>query len=303
MPSIASAPTLSRRSAVRVGAGGLAATLATRGLAKPAAAQPASATFVLVHGSWAGAWIWRDLIRVLREAGHAVYASTATGMGDRAHLANAAIDLDVFIADVVNLLEFEDLTNVTLVGWSFGGMTITGVAERVPERLKQVVYLDSEVPADGQNFYDTGFVFEGAFVSEGAEEARAAAITGDSTAGVEAGTPGFQPVFPGIADWLHGALKDPAVADWVFANLRPHPLLTMLQPVKLGNPAAAALPRAYVLCTADKDLTAKPQTDLKVLAAERARSDPNWRVVEVADGHLAAVNSPELTAEALLSLV
>jgi pimeloyl-ACP methyl ester carboxylesterase len=297
MPSIAASPTLSRRSIVRVGAGGLAATLATRGLAKPASAQPASATFVLVHGSWAGAWIWRDLIRVLRSAGHEVYASTATGMGDRAHLADAAIDLDTFVADVVNLIEFEDLRDVTLVGWSFGGMVVTGVAERVPERLAQVVYLDADVPADGQNSYDAGF---GAGADEGAKQA---AIGADAMAGVQAGTPGFQPVFPGIADWLHGSLKDPAVADWVFANLRPQPLLTMLQPVRLGNPAAAALPRGYVLCTADKDLTAKPQTDPKVLFAERARSDPNWRVVELADGHLAPVNSPELTAEALQSLV
>jgi hypothetical protein len=83
----------------------------------------------------------------------------------------------------------------------------------------------------------------------------------------------------------------------------PQPLLTSTQPVRLGNPAAAALPRAFVLCTADKDLTAQPQTDPFVLAAERARSDPNWRVVELADNHLAPVNAPELTAEALLSLV
>ena len=96
---------------------------------------------------------------------------------------------------------------------------------------------------------------------------------------------------------------DPAVAEWVLANLRPQPLLTFQQPVRLGNPAAAALPRAFVLCTADKDLQADPQTDPNVLAAERVRSDPNWRVVELADNHLAPINSPQLTAEALLSLV
>ena len=108
----------------------------------------------MVHGAWAGAWIWRDVIPLLRAAGHDVYASTATGMGDRVHLADPGIDLDIFVTDVVNLLEYEDLRDVTLVGWSFGGMTITGVAEQVPERLAQLVYLDAAVPADGQNDYD-----------------------------------------------------------------------------------------------------------------------------------------------------
>jgi pimeloyl-ACP methyl ester carboxylesterase len=286
-------PTLSRRAAVRLGAGGLAATLAARGLTKTAAKEGQS-TFVLVHGSWAGAWIWRDLIRLLRAGGHGVYASTATGMGDRVHLASADIDLDVYVTDVVNLLEYEDLHDVTLVGWSFGGMTITGVAERVPERLAQVVYLDAQVPVDGQNDYDAYFV---------SEEAKQAAIAADVTGGVDAGTPGFLPVGPGIEEWIRGSLKDPAVAEWVLSKLVPQPHLTSLQPVRLGNPAAAALPRAFILCTADKDLKADPQTDPYVLTVERVRSDPNWRVVELADNHLAPINSPQATAEALLSLL
>ena len=89
----------------------------------PVAAPPATSTFVLVHGAWAGAWVWKKVIPLLRAAGHDVYASTATGMGDRVHLAERVpdIDLDLFVTDVVNLLEFEDLTGVTLVGWSYGG--------------------------------------------------------------------------------------------------------------------------------------------------------------------------------------
>ncbi len=146
MPSMTLAPTLSRRAAVRLGAGGIAAALAARGLARPASAAPARSTFVLVHGAWAGAWIWKKIIPLLRAAGHDVYATTATGMGDRVHLADPAIDLDTYITDVVNVLEFEDLTDVTLVGWSYGGMIITGVAERVPERLAQLVYLEPRCP-------------------------------------------------------------------------------------------------------------------------------------------------------------
>jgi hypothetical protein len=83
----------------------------------------------------------------------------------------------------------------------------------------------------------------------------------------------------------------------------PHPLLTNLQPVKLGNPVAAALPRAFILCTADKDMTAEPQLDPYVLTVDRVRSDPNWRVLELADNHMVNLNDPQATAEALLSLL
>jgi pimeloyl-ACP methyl ester carboxylesterase len=291
------------RRAVLAGATGAAvAGLVTHlGAPIPAAAQDATpaaqggrATFVLVHGAWAGAWIWRDLIRLLRAAGHDVYASTATGMGDRVHLNNPGIDLDVYITDVVNLLEYEDLHDVTLVGWSFGGMTITGVAERVPERLAQVVYLDGSLPADGQNAYDADFP---------TAEAANADVVAMARDGVAAGMTGFRVVTPGVEEWIRGSLKDPAVADWVLSKAVPQPLLTYLQPVRLGNPAAAALPHVFILCTADKDLEANPQTDALVLAAERARSNPNWRVVELADNHLAPINNPQATAEALLSLV
>lgn len=292
------------RRALLGGAGGAAvAGIATRlGMPSPAAAQPATptaanggpATFVLVHGLWGGAWIWRDVIRLLRAAGHEVYASTATGLGDRSHLADPGIDLDVYITDVVNLLAYEDLRDVTLVGWSFGGVTVTGVAERVPERLAQVVYIDGDIPANGKNFYDA---------DSPSENSRNEALVADVTAGVQAGKPGFRVVSSDIEAWIRGEVTDAAVADWVLSKLAPQPLLTLLQPVRLGNPAAAALPRAFVLCTADKDLQANPQTDPYVLTVQRVRSDPNWRVVELADGHLAPVNSPQLTAQALMSLL
>src|SRR5215204_6402449 len=279
---------LSRRTAVRLGTGGLAA-LAARGPASAVAQEATPAeqsgrtTFVLVHGGNAGAWIWRDLIRLLRTAGHDVYATTATGLGDRAHLATAEIDLDVYITDVVNLLEYEDLHDVTLVGWSFGGMTITGVAERVPERLAQVVYLDATLPQDGQSHYDAqGFTDE--------------VIGADYRAGAEAGMPGFDAITPGLEEWIRGSLKDPAVADWVLSKLVPQSLLTWLQPVRLGNPAAAALPRVYIFCTKDP-------FESSARNAERVRSDPNWRVVELADNHLAPINNPQATADALVSLV
>src|SRR3954454_20427888 len=116
--------------------------------------EGAMAAFVLVHGLWGGAWAWKKVIPLLRTAGHGVHATTGTGLGDRVHLAGPAVNLDTHITDVVNLLEFEGLTEVILVGWSYGGMIITGVAERVPERLAGWVCLDALVPSDGENSYD-----------------------------------------------------------------------------------------------------------------------------------------------------
>jgi pimeloyl-ACP methyl ester carboxylesterase len=220
---------------------------------------------------------------------------TCTGLGERAHLASPTLTLDDFVTDVVNVLEYEDLHDVTLVGHSFGGMVITGVAERVPERLAQLVYLDGAVPADGQNnYYDAALISEDAYNE---------VIATDIAAAMEAGVPGYWPVFPAVLEWVRASIRDQVEAEWINAKLVPHPHLTMLQPIRLGNPAAAALPRAYILCTADKDLEADPQTNFGLLAAEQARSDPNWRVLELANNHLVLMDDPEATAEALLSLV
>lgn len=249
----------------------------------PATSAGERATFVLVHGAYAGAWIWKKIIPLLRAAGHDVYASTATGMGDRVHLADSTIDLDVFITDVVNLLEFEELTDVTLVGWSFGGMTITGVAEVAPERLKQVVYLDAAVPADGQSNYDVGGLSDEALGFE-------------YRAGLAAGWPGFEVVHAGVEEFIRVMTKDPLDVDWLLAKLTPQPLATQTQAVTLGNPAAAALPRVFIHCTEEDVL-------VPVSFVDELRSDPGWQVVEVADNHFAPINAPELTVEALLSLV
>jgi pimeloyl-ACP methyl ester carboxylesterase len=277
--------TLSRRRAVHLGGAGIAAALAARGPAQAAAQDGPAATFVLIHGSYAGAWVWRKVIPLLREAGHDVYATTATGMGDRVHLADPAINLDVYVTDVVNLLEYEDLHDVILVGWSYGGRIITGVAEQVPERLAQLVYLDAAVPADGESGY-TGFTDEG--------------IGFEYRAGVEAGWPGYEVVHAGVEEFIRALTKDPADAEWLLAKLGPQPMATQSQPIQLGNPAAAALPRAFILCTEGKGTAAE---DPFVGFVEGLRSDPGWRVVELADNHLAPVNAPQATAEALLSLV
>jgi pimeloyl-ACP methyl ester carboxylesterase len=112
------------------------------------------ATFVLVHGGWDGGWAWRPIAKQLQAAGHDVFTPTLTGSGERVHLASPNIDLNTHIQDVINVFLYEKLEHVTLVGTSYGGMIITGVAERLPERLDQVVYLDAFVPHSGESLND-----------------------------------------------------------------------------------------------------------------------------------------------------
>jgi pimeloyl-ACP methyl ester carboxylesterase len=291
---------LDRRAVLGGAAGAAAAGLVTRlGAPTPAVAQngtPTSAegeqaTFVLVAGSFAGGWIWGKVVPPLREEGHDVYSTTLTGLGDRVHLADPAIDLDTGVTDVVNVLEFEDLHDVTLVAHSSGGMVITGVAERVPERLARLVYLDAWVPADGQSDYDVGIA---------SDEARAEAIAFEIAAGWAAGTPGFRPIDADVEGFITGMIEDPADAEWMVSKLVPHPLAAWTQPIQLGNPAAAELPHAFIFCTEEKGTADEDPT---VRIAEWVRSDPDWTYRELAGNHLALVNDPQATAEALLSLV
>jgi pimeloyl-ACP methyl ester carboxylesterase len=252
-----------------------------------AAAQERHANFVLVHGAYAGGWAWRKVIPLLASAGHAVYATTATGMGDRVHLADPAINLDTYITDVVNVLEYEDLSDVTLVGHSFGGFIISGVAERVPERLAQLVYLDAIVPKDGQtNYQFWGFNEEG--------------IGFEYQMGVEAGWPGFEVVYAGVEEFIRAMVADPADADWYISKMTPQPLAVSAQPNQLGNPAAAALPHVFVDFPEGKG---SPEEDPLARVAEQVQTDPAWTYIEVAGNHMALVNNPRETAEALLSLV
>ena len=111
-------------------------------------------TLVLVHGAWGGGWVWRRVLAPLRDAGFEVHTVTLTGDGERAHLRRPDIDLHTHIADVIGLVEMEELENVVLVGHSYGGMVITAVADRIPDRVRSLVYLDALVPRDGESCWD-----------------------------------------------------------------------------------------------------------------------------------------------------
>ncbi|MEZ4562941.1 MAG: alpha/beta fold hydrolase [Thermomicrobiales bacterium] len=282
-PSSVAAP-LSRRAALQLGASGLAATAALHAPGATTAQDTApgsQATFVLVHGAWAGSWIWSKVIPYLRAAGHEVHAVTLTGLGDRAHLASPEITLDTHIADVVNTILYADLHNVSLVGHSYSGMVVTGVAEAIPERLAQVIYLDADVPTNGQNGWQAEL-----YPDEG--------ILADMMSGNAAGLPGFFTSDPYV-EWIE-SMTSPEDAAWLLSKVAPQSLATYIQPLKVGNEAAAALPRAFICCTEDA-LESSTKT------AERVRSVPNWRVIELANNHLVNVNDPQGTAEALMSLL
>jgi pimeloyl-ACP methyl ester carboxylesterase len=240
------------------------------------------ATFVLVTGSYFGGWSWKKVTPLLRAAGHEVFTPTLTGLGERVHLATPNVVLDTHITDVVNLLSCEDLWNVTLVVYSYGATVVAGVAERVPERLAQLVFGDAVVPADGQSAWDAG---------EDGEAHRAA----EWAAAEAAGTPGYMPI---PADGVRALITDETEAAWVVERMTPHPLATFAQPLRRGNPAAAALPRAFIYCPEGKD-AASPTVHF----AAKLKADPGWRYREVAANHAAPITAPAALAEALLSLV
>jgi pimeloyl-ACP methyl ester carboxylesterase len=111
-------------------------------------------TYVLVHGAWHGSWCWKRVRKSLRDAGHHVFTPTLTGLGERSHLNSAAVSLSTHITDVVNLLRWEDLSDVILCGHSYGGSVISGAADQVPKRIRRLVYLDAFVPEDGECMFD-----------------------------------------------------------------------------------------------------------------------------------------------------
>ncbi len=232
------------------------------------------ATFVLVHGTGCGGWIWRKLTPLLRAAGQEVHTPTLTGVGDRSHLLNCGVNLTTHITDVASLLFYEDLSDVVLVGHSYAGMVITGVAAKVPERLKLLVYLDAYVPADGQTESDLW-----------PAEMRAG-ILADEAAGRGLREP------PSL-DFL--GITDPKMAAWVKARVTPHPLATYTEPVPIRSAKGAALPHIFIHCTEG------PTTPVFAPFAAKARA-AGWEVHELATGHCAMLTVPQEVAEILLRL-
>jgi pimeloyl-ACP methyl ester carboxylesterase len=205
----------------------------------------------------------------LRAAGHQVYTPTLTGSGERVHLRHPGITLDTHVQDIVNVLHYEDLREVILVGWSYGGMVITGVAERAPERLAHLVYLDAFVPQDGQSLAD----LVGPVAMAATERDRA---------------------HPGR--WLAGPVT------WPVSDNRPRTdglLNPAKQPLAVTNAQARALPRTYIYCSEKPDI---PDFAHFASAAQRAREDRAWRYRVLPTGHEAVWTMPQELTDLLLEL-
>jgi pimeloyl-ACP methyl ester carboxylesterase len=233
--------------------------------------------FVLVHGAWHGAWCWSRVLPRLRAAGHDAHAVTLTGVGDRAHLLSRDIRIATHVADVVGLIECEELTDVVLVGHSYGGMVITGVADRMeaehPGVLRHVVYVDGSAPRSGESWS-----------SPHKPEVVAARI-----AAAEAGGGLAIPQPDASVFGLDGADR-----DWVNRRMTPQPFGLYRDPLVFDEARLARLPRTFVDC----NQPAFPNIDAM---RRRVRSEPGWNVVEIATGHDVMVSEPARLAEVLLA--
>lgn len=226
-------------------------------------------TFVLVHGAWHGGWCWRFVAPALRHAGHDVYTPTLTGLGERAHLVRPGINLDLHVQDVLALLEMEDLHDIVLLGHSYGGMVITGVADRCPARIRRLVYLDAFVPENGKCALD--YIVP----------ARAAEFRKE---GEQSGWISPPPLsLWGIIQPEHISFAKPRESN--------QPFQAFNQPIQLKNETAfARFPKTYIYCSS-------PPTGSFEQFAMKSRNDPSWLFFEIRTGHDAMILAPnELTA-------
>lgn len=234
------------------------------------------ATFVLVHGAWHGAWCWARVIPALRAARHEVHAVTLTGVGERAHLLSRGITLDLHVTDVVNLVLCEELSDVVLVGHSYGGLPITGAGDRLlarhPGVLRHLVYIDAVVPHPGESW----------------STHHAPELVAQRLAASAAHPQGALPP-PDAA--LYGMTG--ADCDWVNRRQTAHPFGQYREPLHFDAARLAALPRTFIDCIAPAWPSIEPMR-------RRVRAEPGWRVRELATGHDAMVSAPGPLAKLLL---
>lgn len=240
---------------------------------------PSMPPIVLVHGAWAGAWAWRRVLAPLRAAGHEVHAVTLSGCGERRHTLRPGITLQTHIADVVGLIEAEELQGVVLVGHSYGGLVVTGAADallaRSPARLRQIVYVDAMVPLPGE-----------CWSSRHDESTKAARQAAARASGLNALPPPDPSAF-GL---------DAADRDWLIRRQGPHPFNAYLEPLHVDGERLATVPRAFIDCTAPAYPTIAP-------IRARVRRTPGFTVVEMATGHYPQIQAPEAFVTTILRLI
>lgn len=231
------------------------------------------ATFVLIHGGWHGGWCWKRVAALLRQTGHEVFTPTLTGLGERAHLLHQGIDLNTHINDVLGVLQWEELYDVVLCGHSYGGMVITGVADKVPEQIRTLVYLDAFVPVDGQCMMDLLPTETAAGFRNDAMTRGAGFRVGQIPAKVFAVNEQDRP--------------------WVDRRCVEHPLGCFEQKLRLTGAWLKVPKRVYVHATGWGPSSFTP-------IYERVRQEPAWHIVLVPSGHDVMIDTPRELTEILI---
>lgn len=266
---------------------GLAATAATK--ARPISAKEGkkehatTKTYVLVHGAWHGGWCWRDVAQPLVEAGHTVFTPTLTGLADRQHLLSSEIGLETHIVDIVSLIEYYSLQNIVLVGHSYGGMVITGVADRLKNRISHIIYLDAAVPKHGETMISQGPPRTEIEIKD--TEKGLLALAPDGIA-----MQAFPPEILGIA-------RSHPSYSWVSEKLTPHPLKTWLDPIELSNGGSDGLRRTYIHCNDP----ALPNSSFG-WHAEQLQRDDSWQYHTLATGHDAMITAPDELVQLIVQI-
>ena len=230
-------------------------------------------TLVLVHGAWGGGWQWRRVADRLRSRGHVVFTPTLTGLGERAHLLHPGVDLSLHIADVLGVIKYESLDDIVLVGHSYGGFVVSGVAEAVAGKIRSIVFLDAFVPGNGESLVD--------LTQPAVQEAiRAAQKRGETTV----------PVRDATAFRMNE--KDRAWADSL-AN--PQPIGAFLEKIRLAGARDRIAKKTYIRATG------YPNVSFDTFYA-RTKADPSWRTFEVNCGHHIMIDEPDRLTEILLEV-
>jgi pimeloyl-ACP methyl ester carboxylesterase len=251
---------------------GLTAAAVSDDFSGVARAQSAPKTFVLVHGTYCGGWIWRRVSDLLEKKGHKVFTPTFTGLGERSHLLNKDIDLDAIITDVVNVIKWESLQNICLVAHSYGGWPGSGVIEKVGDRVSSIVWVDAYKPEDGQKPID--------LTSESLRKLAQNSI--------DQGWAGFPTL---KAELFLVNENDRAYVD---SKLTPHPVGTYFQPIKLSGAREKVARKTYIRNT-------RFPSPSFAKAFEACKADKSWNTIENStSGHVTMIDEPEWLADKLL---
>ena len=228
-------------------------------------------TYVLVHGAYGGGWVWRDVASALAAFGHHVLTPTLTGLGDRSHLLSREITIDTHVEDLANTLRFGGVRDIILVGHSYGGMPVTGVADRMPQVIRRIVYLDALIPANGERAFD--------ILPSGMEAARMKQVRARG-AGIALPPPAEISIPPG------------PMRDWAQERIRPQPIGTYDTPLRLALPAGAGRPVTYIAFTGPANPAIEP-------SRQRARNRTDWQFEKMETPHDTPLIYPDRLAERL----